>query len=409
MGVGMQILRLENVIQNYAWGSTTAIAQLTGKPSPTIEPQAEMWMGTHPQGPSTVVFDHERLPLEELIERRSIYILGPFAAKRFDHALAFLFKVLAAARPLSIQAHPNAAQAAEGFARENRMEKSVDAPDRNYRDPNHKPEIIAALTPFWGLNGFRPSEEAAALLEPVCPQPLMAALRQLAMPENQGLRLFFEAMLRLPDEAKPAACREIQTKAESIKNQSPVYDWIIRLAQAYPTDLGILAPALLNLICLDPGQAMFLPAGQLHAYLDGVGVELMANSDNVLRGGLTPKHVDLSELLRVVRFEPTAVDILEPIALRPCEYEYECPAEEFRLSVIRVKGKVPYVSSRERSVELLLCTAGEGSIQADGQSSGEPLIQGDSLLIPASLESYTVRGDLTVYKATVPLPCTIDR
>jgi mannose-6-phosphate isomerase len=397
----MPIYRLENTIQNYAWGSTTAIAELSGNPAPANEPQAELWMGVHPKGPSEAVTENERIPLAELIRRHPARILGKDAAERFDNQLPFLFKVLAAAQPLSIQAHPDKSQAREGFARENRENKPRDAPDRNYRDGNHKPEIICALTPFWGLNGFRAPGEIVRLLEPVCPQDLQVAFRKLKTSGNKGLEAFFEAMMGLPKEERPALCEEIVANAESVKHPSTEYDWIQKLAKTYPEDLGILSPALLNLVCLKPGQAMYLPAGQLHAYLDGVGIELMANSDNVLRGGLTPKHVDLPELLRVVRFEPTAVKVLEPISLRPGEAGYTCPTEEFVLSVIQAFEDSPYLSAAQRSVEILLCTAGEGTITSENQGK-IPVTRGDSLLIPAGIKAYTLRGNLTLYKAAVP-------
>ena len=403
----MRIYRLENVIQNYAWGSLRAIAELTGQPAPSREPQAELWMGTHPKGPSMAVADDERVPLQDLIAQRPVDMLGVRTAKRFDHTLPYLFKVLAAARPLSIQAHPNKDQAVEGFVRESRTGIPLDAPDRNYRDDNHKPEIISALTPFWGLNGFRPTEEAAAMTAPVCPDLLKDACEKLRLSGEKGLRSFFEAMMSLPAGKRAAVCDEIVEKARAVRDDSPVYAWIVKLAQAYPKDLGILSPTLLNLFCLEPGQAIFLPAGQLHAYLEGVGIELMANSDNVLRGGLTPKHVDLPELLRVVRFAPTAIDILSPVAVRPGEFEFRCPADEFVLAIIRSTPDAPYFASKNRSIELLLCTSGQGTLWGAEQTEEMAVAGGDSFLIPAGLSSYTIRGDLTVYKAAVPL--SIDR
>jgi len=400
----MRIYRLENVIQDYAWGSLRAIAELTGQPAPSKTPQAELWMGTHPKGPSMALADEERVPLQDLITQGPVDMLGAHAAKRFDHRLPYLFKVLAAAHPLSIQAHPDKDQAVEGFARENRAGIPLDAPNRNYRDDNHKPEIISALTPFWGLNGFRPAQEAAELMARVCPDLLNDACQKLRRSGERGVRHFFEAMMRLPVEKRPAACDEILEKAGAVRDDSPVYPWIVKLAQAYPNDVGILSPALLNLICLAPGQAMFLPAGQLHAYLDGVGIELMANSDNVLRGGLTPKHVDIAELLRVVRFAPTAIDILDPVAVRPGEFEYRCPADEFVLTIIRSTRNAPYSAALNRSIELLLCTSGQGTICGAEKTEEMTVGRGDSFLIPAGLSSYSIRGDLTVYRAAVPLP-----
>ncbi|WP_319525281.1 mannose-6-phosphate isomerase, class I [uncultured Desulfosarcina sp.] len=400
----MQIYRLENVIQPYAWGSRTAIAELTGQPVPSAQPQAELWMGTHSKGPSTVLYHGERLPLQRLIQRHPFEILGKSISEKFDGALPCLFKVLAAAQPLSIQAHPDKSRAVEGFERENRSGIPLDASNRNYRDNNHKPEIICALTPFWGLNGFRPFKEIHRLMAPVCPKVIEKPLQGLLESENRGLKDLFETMMRLSADQKASACAEITEKAVPLKDSSPVYEWMIKLAGAYPGDLGILSPALLNLIRLKPGQAMYLPAGQLHAYLDGVGIELMANSDNVLRGGLTPKHVDVDELLRVVRFTPTPVDIIQANPLRPGEAVYPCPAEEFALGRINATPDRPYVSSRKRSVELLLCTSGKGTICCEGSTEVLAVARGDSLLVPAGLSSYTLSGEVTVYKASVPLP-----
>ncbi|WP_319409798.1 mannose-6-phosphate isomerase, class I [uncultured Desulfosarcina sp.] len=399
----MPIYRLENVVQPYEWGSRTAIADLLGQPSPAPGPQAEMWMGTHPKGPSKVVAGDQKIPLQQLIDRQSVGILGRDVCMRYGNALPYLFKVLAAARPLSIQAHPSKRQAVEGFSRENREGKAVDAPDRNYRDDNHKPEIICALTPFWGLNGFRPAAAAVDLLTPVCPTALNNAFQDLKRRQGKGLRNFFEAMMTLSAEKRKAAAREVLDKAGPVADASPLYQWMVNLARAYPADMGILSPALLNLICLKPGQAMFLPAGQLHAYLDGVGIELMANSDNVLRGGLTPKHVDASELLSVVRFEETSIKILEPFPMGSAESVYDCPAEEFSLTVIRPSNGQPYHSPSIRNVEMLLCTAGEGHIEYNDRRERLTVKKGDSFLVPAGLHAYVIGGSLTVYKAAVPL------
>ena len=400
----MQIYRLENVVQPYAWGSKTALADLTGQPNVAQEPQAELWMGTHPKGPSMVINGDDRVPLQQLIDRQPIDILGRYVARRFDNALPYLFKVLAAAQPLSIQAHPSKRQAVEGFSRENREGKALDAPDRNYRDNNHKPEIICAMTPFWGLNGFRPAAAAVDLLAPVIPHDLNDSFQDLKRRQSQGFRKFFKVILTLSAHKRKAVAQEILNKAMPLADESPIYRWMVNLAHAYPVDMGVLSPALFNLICLEPGQAMYLPAGQLHAYLDGVGIELMANSDNVLRGGLTPKHVDVPELLKVVRFEETSIKILEPKPVGPGESGYNCPAEEFSLTVIRPPEGRPYVSPLIRNVEILLCTAGKGRIEAGGQGIRLTVKKGDSFLIPAGLHSYAIGGNVTVYKAAVPLP-----
>lgn len=399
----MPIYRLENAIQNYAWGSTTAIADLLGQPSPSHTPQAELWMGTHPKGPSMAIAGQKRIPLSELIDQQAEEILGRSIASRYGNALPFLFKVLAAVRPLSIQAHPDKDQAQAGFERENRDGIALDAPDRNYRDTNHKPEIICALTPFWGLNGFRPPAAAADLLMPVCPPVLVDACNDLkTQPVSFALQRLFEAMMALRGKKRKAATETVCRKAKRLANRSAVYGWMDKLARVYPNDIGILSPALLNLIRLEPGQAVYLPAGQLHGYLDGVGIELMANSDNVLRGGLTPKHVDVAELLRVVRFHETRVDIIEPESVDACESAFACPAEEFSLNVIRTTSELKYRSPEGRNVEILLCTEGEGRIEERGGDTGLIVKKGDSFLVPANIAPYVIRGDLVLYKAAAP-------
>ncbi len=398
----MLIYRLENVIQPYAWGSKTAIAELLGLPVPQDDPQAELWMGTHAKGPSMTVTGRERVSLQKLIEDDPGRMLGEDAAGRFGAALPYLFKVLAAARPLSIQAHPNRQEAVEGFARENLEKKPLDAKDRNYRDDNHKPEIICALTPFWAMNGFRSAEEAVRYIEPVCPATLNSAFNAFKEAGEGGRKRFFEILMTLSEEARKQACDEIVGQATALAGRSDVYRWMVALSEAYPADMGVLSPALLNLVCLSPGQAMYLPAGQLHAYLEGTGIELMANSDNVLRGGLTPKHVDLPELLKVVRFEQTTIELIEGGHTRAGESFYSCPAEEFALSRIDVEEGRPYASASKRSLEILLCIEGNGLVETS--SSEEMAVKkGDSLAVPAGLEGYTLSGGMTLYKAAVPL------
>jgi mannose-6-phosphate isomerase len=360
-------------------------------------------MGTHPKGPSLAVIGDDRIPLKTLIQQQPASILGKGVARRFGSALPYLFKVLAASRPLSIQAHPNKKEAVDGFARENQDGKDPDAPDRNYRDDNHKPEIISALTPFWALNGFRPVADAVRLMEPVCPHDLEPARLQLKDAGQGGLKRFFNTMMTLPEQQREKACAQVLIKARPLAETSPVYEWMVTLAKAYPGDMGVLSPALLNLICLEPRQAMYLPAGQLHAYLDGVGIELMANSDNVLRGGLTPKHVDLAELLRVVRFAETPITCLEPTSSESGEWHYPCPAEEFSLSIIETDDQTRYVAPSTRSVEILLCTSGRGGI-TDNASGEMEIKKGDSVIVPAALAPYTISGRVTIYRAAVPLP-----
>lgn len=393
---------IENCIQGYEWGSATAFTELLGLPNPDGGPQAELWMGAHPKAPSRVLGPFGRDGLDALIERHPREVLGEAAARRFNGRLPFLFKVLAAARPLSLQAHPDREAARRGFERENRLGIAVGAPQRNYRDPNHKPECLCALTPFWALSGFRPPAEILGRLRRLCPRALADDLERFeGQCDAAGLRRLFAGLLRLGPELRPTAIAEALSNADRL--DAPARDWVCALARHYPADIGVLAPALLNLVRMDPGQALFMPAGILHTYLDGVGVEIMANSDNVVRGGLTPKHVDVDELLEVLRFDVHDCQLVESIMLNQCEKLYAAPAEEFSLSVIRVRPTDLFESLETRSIEMLLCTEGRGTIaHSSGGTPPLELVKGTSLVVPAAAKGYRIRGDATLFKATVP-------
>ncbi|MCU0597528.1 MAG: mannose-6-phosphate isomerase, class I [Desulfobacterota bacterium] len=288
-----RIALLRNPVQHYAWGSKTFIPELLGEAAPSAGPVAEVWMGAHPKGVSQVLWDGAWISLADLIQRDPENILGKKAARRFSNRLPFLFKILSAAIPLSIQAHPDRAQARQGFARENRLRIPPDDPARNYRDDNHKPEILCALTSFDGLKGFRKAEDILALFERVHVPALEKPLARLQSP-SQDVAGFFSAFLALTAENRKSAISELMTHARSRDSSDPAFSWVLRLHQHFPDDIGVFAPLLLNLIHLEPGEAIYVGSGELHSYLQGAGVELMANSDNVIRAGLTPKHADPS-------------------------------------------------------------------------------------------------------------------
>jgi len=395
---------LENTIQEYAWGSYTAIPELLGNDSPSNTPQAELWMGAHPKAPSKVKCNGKWLSLLELIDNNSHDILGEKVAQRFKNRLPYLFKVLAAAKPLSIQAHPSLDQASEGFDRENRLGIPLDAPNRNYKDDNHKPECICALTFFWALNGFRKIPDIISLMGKICPTGLKKDFDLFRQrPNSRGLKEFFKAMMIMDRTTQKQIISDAVKNSDPLKDKNTAYQWIIDLHEEYPSDIGVLSPIVLNLICLEPGQAMFLPAGTLHAYLDGVGIELMANSDNVLRGGLTPKHVDVKELLNVLNFEERDVNILKIEKINPCEHQYESHAQEFSLSVIAVKMDMNYYSPDKRHVEILLCTDGDAVVVDLAENKSVRIKKGMSILIPAVVKKYGIIGDAVFYKAAVPI------
>jgi mannose-6-phosphate isomerase len=398
------ICLLKNTIQEYAWGSYTAIPELLGNDSPANTPQAELWMGAHPKAPSKLKCNGKWRSLLELIDKNPRGILGEKVAQKFKNRLPYLFKVLAAGKPLSIQAHPSLGQAKEGFERENRLGIPLDAPNRNYKDDNHKPECICALSAFWALNGFRKISAMISLLDKICPPGLTKELDLLRRkPDSDGLKNFFQTVMTMDRKSQKRVVDDAVKNARPVKGDNKAYQWMINLYKEYPSDIGVLSPIILNLICLEPGQALFLPAGTLHAYLDGVGIELMANSDNVLRGGLTPKHVDVKELLNVLNFEERDVNILKMEKINPCERRYESNAQEFSLSVIAVKTDTEYYSPDKRCVEILLCTDGDAVVVDFAENNSVDIKKGMSILIPAVVEKYSIKGDAVFYKAAVPI------
>ncbi len=400
----IKIGRLKNTVQEYAWGSHTAIAELLGEPSPSNTPQAEIWMGAHPRGASMAEFDDAIMSLPDLVKKYPNEILGKVAAEKFSDGFPYLFKVLAAAKPLSIQAHPNRFQARQGFKKENDKKIEIDAHNRNYKDENHKPECICALTDFWALNGFRKIPEILSYMNRISSGRLDNELKALEMKQDSnGLKKFFSEMMTLDLKRKQQIIDTAVTNAAGMKKDDMAFGWIVKLHDEYPGDIGVLSPIILNLICLKPGEALFLQAGELHAYLDGVGIELMANSDNVLRGGLTPKHIDVPELLKVLNFKEKEMEILIPEEVRPCELAYPGKADEFVLSVIRVNDQKTYSSPLTRSVEILLCTEGTGTVRSSGQEESMTITKGTSILVPAAVKNYSISGKAVLYKAAVPV------
>jgi mannose-6-phosphate isomerase len=379
--------RLDNTIRPYAWGSATAIPHLLGV-EPTGEPQAEMWMGAHPGAPSRSA----RGTLVEVIDADPEGELGARAVARFGPRLPFLLKILAAGAPLSLQVHPNLEQAKEGYADEELRGVPVDAPHRNYKDANHKPELICALTEFDGLCGFRDPARTADLLDGLGVDSLKPYVDLLhAHPEEAALREVLTAILGADPQDMAHTVAEVTAACSRLGGDYAPY---ADIAHHYPGDPGVIAAMLLNHVRLQPGEALFLGAGIPHAYLSGLGVEIMANSDNVLRCGLTPKHVDVPELLRVVRFEASDPGVLRPEASPDGEEVYQTPIDEFRLSryVLPEAGSAHDVT--RDSPQILLCTA--GSVRAGEHE----LSAGRSVFVPAG-EEAEISGAGTVFRATV--------
>lgn len=386
MNAGADLRVLHGANQNYAWGSPTHIPHLRGDQS-TGEPVAEAWFGAHPKAPS--LLDDGRTLLE-LIEAAPLQQLGTSIE---GGRLPYLMKLLAADEPLSIQVHPTVAQAVEGCAREDAAGIDRAAPNRSFRDDNHKPELIAALTDFEAMVGFRPVPETldlfAAIDEPAA-SPILDAL------ETGGLGAALEVILLMDaTQASSIVTAVVAACAQVSGHWAAEAELLTRLDNKYPGDPGVLTAALLNRIVLAPGQAVYLGAGNLHAYVKGFGVEIMANSDNVLRGGLTPKHMDVPALLDVVDAVPYSPAILGNGADTPVTV-YETPAPEFELT----RYTAPTDAVRPlRGAEIVLSVESPTSVSA----SGETVVAapGEAIWVPGSLDQITLRSNGLVMVASV--------
>jgi len=392
-----RIARLECAVLAYAWGSRSALARLRGEPVPSPTPEAELWIGAHPSAPSQVVTDGRRISLDELVAAEPEAVLGPAVAARFGPRLPLLAKLLAAGEPLSIQAHPEARLAREGFERENARGIALDSERRCYRDLHAKPELLCALEPFEALCGLRAPEEIRALaaqLGAAGASGLVAA----ALAEPAPLAALLAALLRLPAERCAHLVAEAALAAAGSRDAGLA--WIPRLHAFHPGDPGVLAPLFLHYVRLAPGEAIFLPPGELHGHLGGFGVEVMASSDNVLRGGLTRKYVDVDELLRILRCEPHPPCTLQAEPGRDGALHYTTPAQEFALSVLEVAPGAERGCGPRSGVELLLCTRGVLRIVAAG--GAVVLGAGEAALAPFAAGAWTVTGEGRLHWVGVP-------
>jgi mannose-6-phosphate isomerase len=395
---------LEPVIQPYAWGSHTAIAELQGRPAPTAAPEAELWMGAHPSAPSGVRRPGGRTTLDKVIAADPPRELGEACAARFGGRLPFLLKVLAADKALSIQVHPSREQAEAGYREETARGLAPGYKSRNYVDDWPKPEILCALTRFEVLAGMRTTADAAALLgalrvrelEPLAADLAGAAGRAGA---DTALTEALRAILTWPAEGRAALVAAVTAGCERVAAGHGEYAATaaatVRIAGDHPGDLGIVASLLLRYQVLRPGDAVFLPAGGLHSYLRGTGVELLANSDNVVRAGLTPKHIDVPELLRLV--DPAAaVPVIEPRPDGAGVLAYASPAPEFRLYRAE-PGPADVTLPGGGGPRIVLCTEGAGLLRAGPGTLR--LARGESCYLSAAEETVTGSGPASLFIA----------
>lgn len=387
---------LTNTLRHYPWGSRTVIPELLGEPCPADRPYAELWMGAHPDAPSVL---SNGTPLDKAIETEPDALLGTEVRERFGTRLPFLMKVLAAEQPLSLQAHPTSEQAGVGFAAEEAAGVPRDEPTRTFKDPFHKPELLLALTTFEALCGFRPVEESVHCLAKLQVPELRPTIAALA---RGGLRAAIPQLLALnPEHRSMLVTAVAEAAARFVSAHDPefinTYRWAASLAETYPGDPGVVISLLCNHLKLAPGEAVFLPAGNLHAYLSGAGVEVMASSDNVLRGGLTGKHVDLAALIEVLDFADGRVPVIHPV-LGPGGLRYPVPVDDFDLTRVQLDAQSGSLTTR--GPQVLLCTEGTAVLTSP---EGEVTVQqGGSAFVPAGTP-VTARGPAVLYRTTTGL------
>lgn len=378
--------KLINSVQNYAWGSKTALTELYGLANPQQLPMAELWMGAHPKSSSKIEDANGQIvSLRDVIDGNQSALLGDAVAQRFGE-LPFLFKVLCAAQPLSIQVHPNKRNSEVGFAKENAAGIPMDAAERNYKDPNHKPELVFALTPFLAMNAFREFSEIVSLLQPVAGAHTAIA-HFLEQPNAERLSQLFAGLLSMQGEEKSRALAILKAALET--QQGEPWQTIRLIAEFYPDDSGLFSPLLLNVVKLNPGDAMFLFAETPHAYLQGVALEVMANSDNVLRAGLTPKYIDIPELVANVKFEAKpANQLLTTPVKNGAELDFPIPVDDFAFSLHDLSAQETAID--QQSAAILFCVEGEAVL-----SKGEQrlvLKPGESAFISAEESPVSVSG-----------------
>lgn len=397
-----KLFALKGKIQNYAWGGTEFIPQLLGIES-NNDKCAEYWLGAHANAPSVISTDNGKQNLDHFIASHSTEILGADIAEKFGR-LPFLFKVLDVKDMLSIQVHPTKTEAEKGFERENKLGIPLTAPHRNYKDDNHKPEIMVALSEFWLLHGFLPENELIERLKstpefvdllPVFKEAgyfglYKTVMEQSAEETNRILKSLVDRILPLYAEGK-------------LGKSSPDY-WAAKAVDTTTSknlDKGIYSIYFFNIVKANKGEAVFQDAGIPHAYLEGQNMELMANSDNVLRGGLTPKHVDVPELLKHVAFEETMPNIMQGnMQDDGMERIYKTPAPDFELSKIDLKPSDNY-QSKAKTAQILIVIEGEANIVSTDKVLR--VGKGDSVFLEADCAySITSKSNTTLYKATAP-------
>lgn len=393
--------RLDGALQRYDWGSTMVLPEFLGRETDS-EPWAELWFGTHPAGPTGV----GGVTLAQYVERDPERLLGEDVVRRFGPQLPFLLKLIAPDQALSLQVHPNLDQAEAGYARENAAGIPMDSPDRNYKDANHKPEMVLALTTYEAVAGFRAPRRAAEVLAGLS-SPLARRMRRTLRlnPTRFGIRQVFSELV---SEATRPTAAEVSELAEELSERleagtSPsrrVDANAVAMSRAFPGDPGVPAALLLNPVTLRPGEALFVPAGCVHAYVRGLGVEIMASSDNVLRAGLTNKRVDVPEMLACVDYVAAPPVRPAPEYLSRATRAYYAPVDDFELLVTTVVPADGRMQVPGRGPRIVLAT--EGTTTVTTPAGQETLSRGQAVFVGADERTLAVEGSGTVVQADVP-------
>lgn len=401
MKTNHHLLPLRGVVQHYAWGGYDYIPSLIGQENPNKVPFAELWMGVHDRGPAVIKSDSGDVLLEKWLEDNP-NALGA-SRVQFGEALPFLFKVLDVREMLSIQSHPTKAQAVSGFASEEKAGVPLSAPHRNFKDDNHKPEVMVALTDFWLLHGFKSESKIEAVLHAESAfKPLISHY------EEGGVYGLYKTIMEWPQDRVDEVLRPLQQRLEAAEitdKLNPDF-WAKRAFDQYSGDQegagydrGIFSIYLFNLVYIPTGKGIFQGAGIPHAYLEGVNVELMANSDNVFRGGLTVKHVDVPMLLSHLKFEPVQPKVLEGQPINAFEQAYPTPAKDFQLNRVQLPKGAEYTPEPPQTSEIALVL--EGAVH---ERRGTVFNKGDAFFIPAGTKyTLSAQEDAQLVKASVPV------
>jgi len=398
---------MRNPIRDYDWGSTSALAALQSR-TPSGGPEAELWMGAHPAAPSSLVVPASVaaggvLPLPDAIAADPEGVLGPQVLARYGVRLPFILKILAIAKPLSVQVHPDAARAA-----------AMHRPEGGgpYVDAFHKPEMLYALEPTEALFGVRPASQAVALLERLRCDRLDALVAGLAKddgsdPPDDATRMHaaLATLLTWPAPERMSLVADVATavgrlEAEGNPDYPEAYGWVSRLVGLHPVDPMVLAPLLLDVVRLAPGDSVFVPAGVPHCYLSGLGVEILAASDNVLRSGLTTKTIDVDELLQVIDTRPLAAAKAQIVPVSAYETVWRMPVDDFQLTRIVVPAEDTVAADPTvTGPQILLCTAGQVRVQTTG--SAVELVPGTSAFAAATAGPLRLSGAGQIFRAAI--------